>query len=89
LNDVIDAANDPQLAKGNEKLGFVREQMEAMWREGCEKEISCPYCLSVVPVGAAACCATLQRAVNAILEAQNVCDKLDTARRIQEIARLN
>jgi hypothetical protein len=89
LNDAINAVNDPELEKGNEKLRFVREQMETMWREKREREISCPYCLSVVPVGAPVCCGTLQRAVNAILQAQDAVDRLDKARRIQEIARLN
>jgi hypothetical protein len=92
LNDAINEANannDPEYVRGVEKLGFVREQMEAMWRERREKEMSCPYCLSVVPVGAKACCGTLERAVAAILQAQDVADKLETAQRIAEIARLN
>jgi hypothetical protein len=90
FDDVINAANDdPEYIAGMDKLAFVREQMERMWLEKRELELNCPYCLSIVPVGASACCGTLQRAVNAILEAQSVADKLDQARRIQEIARIN
>lgn len=79
-------ANDPEYQVGVEKLAFVREQMASMWKDNEEKEISCPYCLSVVPVGAPACCDTLNRAVNAVLEAQVVVDKLDRAKRIHELS---
>jgi len=88
LNQVINDANgkDLEYQAGVDKLAFVREQMAAMWRDKEEKEISCPYCLSVVPVGAPVCCDTLIRAVSAILEAQEVVDKLETAKRIHEIS---
>jgi hypothetical protein len=91
INDAIDAANkpDPEYQAGVDKLAFVREQMARMWAQDRELELSCPYCLSVVPVGASVCCGTLQRAVNAILEAQDVVDKLDRAKRIHELARIN
>ena len=79
-------ANDPEYQAGVDKLAFVREQMAAMWRDREEKEISCPYCMSVVPVGAMVCCGTLQRAVTAILEAQEVVDKLEKAKRIHELS---
>jgi len=79
-------ANDPEYQAGMDKLAFVREQMAAMWRDHEEKEISCPYCLSVVPVGSPVCCETLQRAVKAVLEAQDIVDKLETAKRIHEIS---
>jgi hypothetical protein len=79
-------ANDPEYQASVDKLAFVREQMASMWRDGVEKEISCPYCLSVVPVGAPVCCGTLQRAVVAILEAQEVVDKLEKAKRIHELS---
>jgi hypothetical protein len=82
----IDEANDPEYLAGVEKLAFVREQMASMWRDCVEKEMSCPYCLSVVPVGAPVCCGTLERAVQAILVAQDAVDRLDKAKRIQELS---
>jgi hypothetical protein len=84
INDAND--KDPEYQESVDKLAFVREQMAAMWKDAEEKEISCPYCLSVVPIGAPPCCGTLYRAVEAILEAQNVVDKLETAKRIHEIS---
>jgi hypothetical protein len=68
------------------KLEFVREQMVRMWEEKRELEISCPYCLSVVPAGSSACCGTLERAVNAILENQEIAERLERAYRIAEKA---
>ena len=84
--NVINEANDPAYQAGMEKLAFVREQMASMWKDGIEKEISCPYCLSVVPVGAKACCGTLERAVHAILQAQDVADRIEKAERIRELS---
>ena len=84
--NVINEANDPAYQAGMEKLAFVREQMASMWADNMEKELSCPYCLSVVPVGAKVCCGTLERAVAAILEAQEVVDRLDKAKRIHELS---
>jgi len=69
-----------------EKLEFVRDQMVKMWEEKRELEISCPYFLSVVPAGAPACCGTLTRAVDAILENQEVAERLERAYRIAEKA---
>jgi hypothetical protein len=88
LNQAINDANanDPEYQAGVDKLAFVREQMASMWRNGTEKELSCPYCMSVVTVGESPCCDTLWRAVNAILEAQEVVDKLEKAKRIHELS---
>jgi len=88
LNQVVNDANaaDPEYQAGVEKIAFVREQMASMWADNMEKELSCPYCLSVVPVGAKVCCGTLERAVAAILEAQEVVDRLDKAKRIHELS---
>lgn len=70
----------------NEKLAFVKEQIINMQREGKEHELSCPYCLSVIPIGAGPCCMTFFRAVSAIMEAQETLDRIDQAQRILERA---
>ena len=69
---------------GDEKLEFVRDQMQIMWREQKEMDIHCPYCLNVVEHGDSACCETLMKAVNAIIEAQTLIDRIELANRILE-----
>ena len=69
---------------GDEKLEFVRDQMQVMWREQKEMDIHCPYCLHVVNPGDSVCCETLMKAVNAIIEAQNLIERIELANRILE-----
>lgn len=74
----------PALSEGERKLAFVREQCQKMWLEGKETEMSCPYCLSIVPVGESPCCPTLARAVYEIIYAQQMIEAVDQANRIRD-----
>ena len=75
---------DCQAMTGEEKLEFVRDQMQEIWRTGQEKHVHCPYCLTTVAIGKPACCGTLHRAVNAVIEAREMVDRIEFANKILE-----
>ena len=75
---------DCQAMTGQEKLEFVRDQMQEIWRTGQEKHVHCPYCLTTVAIGKPACCGTLHRAVNAVIEAREMVDRIEFANKILE-----
>ena len=75
---------DCQAMTGKEKLEFVRDQMQEIWRTGQEKHVHCPYCLTTVAIGKPACCGTLHRAVNAVIEAREMVDRIEFANKILE-----
>ena len=79
---------DCQAMTGQEKLEFVRNQMQEIWRTGQEKHVHCPYCLTTVAVGQPACCGTLYRAVNAVIEAREMVDRFEFANKIRERSNL-
>ena len=61
---------------GEQKLEFVRDQCNDMWDRGETTSIKCPYCLETLPKDKPACCSTLLRATNVIVEARRNVDRL-------------
>ena len=81
--------NSPDIMSGEDKLAFVKEQLVPLLENNqLNPKLDCPYCGSVWDQEVA-CCPTMARAAQAIVEAYDLMQKIDMANRIIDKAYAN
>lgn len=69
---------------GEENLQLVQDWCDEVWAKKRPLPFDCPYCGTHVGTKDEVCCETLEKAVNAIIERQQVADQITFAQRIQD-----
>lgn len=63
-------------ASGEDRLMMVSKQLDAIEQDPNINAIACPYCGTTNQQGNAFCCATLTRAIGALLDARDAIKKV-------------
>lgn len=69
---------------GTEKLAEIWRQVHEIRAEGAARVIACPYCFGRIVEGEdEMCCPTMGQALKAVLDAADLCEQVDQAKRIR------